>query len=276
MIHVMAYNYRFVYNNCMRNSKFAQERHQKIKDILFSKSPVTLRELCDIFDCSEATIRNDLAFLEKNGALKRVKGGAVSTDTMPRNSRIAARMGVNTNEKKAIARYAVDHFVEPGMIITLDSGTTNLLLAQYLVERRIPCTVITNSFPVASVIAKSSDITMYLAAGEYDPIHGSFHDESAEEVIASSRSDICFISPNGIDGLGNITNSGLSENSIKKAMIRQASKLIILADHSKIGKSELKVLCTSGSVTCVITDSGISIQQKDILEKGRFNYYIVD
>ncbi len=265
-----------MYNIYMRNSKYAQERHQKIKDILFTRSPVTLRELCDYFNCSEATIRNDLTFLEKNGALKRVKGGAVSTDSVPRNSRIAARMGVNTNEKKAIARYAVEHFVEPGMIITLDSGTTNLLVAQCLVECGIPCTVITNSFPVASVISKNPDITMYLAAGEYDATHGSFHDESAEEVITSSRSDICFLSPNGIDEFGNITNSGLSENSIKKAMIRQASRLVILADHSKIGKSELKVLCTSGSVSCIITDSGITDSQKEVLEKGKYRYLVAE
>ena len=52
------------------------ERHKKILDQLFSDGIVYTAELKDKFNTSFETIRKDLQYLEKEGLLSRVHGGA--------------------------------------------------------------------------------------------------------------------------------------------------------------------------------------------------------
>jgi len=255
----------------MRTASKALERQDSIRDLLLSKGTLTLSELCTAFNCSEATIRNDLTKLEKSGVLKRVLGGAVACENTSRNSGITKRMRIQNAEKNAIAEYVVREIIRPNTIITLDSGTTNMAIAQKLLDYKIPCTVITNSFIVATIASKSPNIQLCLAGGLYDAEHASFHDDVSSLILKSIRSEFAFISPNGISPNGDITNSGLTENAIKQQMIQQASKTIVLADHTKIGNIELKILCRVNDVFLIVTDSNATEAQLKILRNAGFN-----
>lgn len=248
----------------------ATQRQEKIHDLVLSKHTITLKELISILNCSEATIRNDLTKLEKKGVLKRVLGGAVSTEKAVRNTILSKRLHQELKEKYQIAEYALHHLIKPNMILTLDSGTTNMALAHSLVFANIPCTIITNSFEVANIVSKSDQIQLYLAGGFFDNQHGSFHDDISEATIKSYRSDICFISPNGLDLNGNITNSGVAENTIKQYMMQQADKTIILADHTKLCKTELRIICHVKDVDLVITDTKADTKKIKALKKAGF------
>lgn len=57
-----------------------EERRKKILYYLKNDSSVQVDKLSADFDVSLATIRRDLAALEKEGLLRRVYGGAVSID----------------------------------------------------------------------------------------------------------------------------------------------------------------------------------------------------
>lgn len=239
----------------MQTSKKAKERQEQIRDLLLLKGDITVNQLCEKFECSQATIRNDLAYLEKKGVLKRIPGGAVQNENTARNPGITRRLKVNTEEKNQIAEYVVQNIIKPGIIITLDSGTSNMALAEKIISHKLPCTILTNSFHVAMIVSKSADIHLCLAGGSYDSEHGSFHDDVSSYILDSFRSEICFISPNGIDSNGAVTNSGLSENQIKQQMIRNSDKTILLADHTKLGNTELKIICYAKDVELVVTDS---------------------
>lgn len=251
----------------MTNANKVNKRHEEIRDLLLSNGSVTLQELCSKLNCSEATIRNDLTTLERQGVLKRMYGGAVANENTIRNTKINKRINENISEKEQIANYVVKNLIKPNMIITLDSGTTTMALAQKLLDKKIPCTIITNSFNVASIVSKSEAINLYLSGGFYDPDHGSFHDEVSAYVFESYQSEICFISPNGISADGLITNSGTSENPIKKKMMSQANRTVLLADYTKIGATELNVLCKPQDIDCLITDENINDQQIKQLKK---------
>lgn len=251
----------------MKDTNKVIKRHREIRDLLLSNGSVTLQELCSKLNCSEATIRNDLTELEKQGILKRMYGGAVANENTIRNTKINKRLNENIEEKEQIANYVVKNLIKPNMIITLDSGTTTMALAQKLLDSKTPCTVITNSFNVASILSKSEDINLYLSGGFYDPDHGSFHDEASDYVFKNYQSEICFISPNGINMDGLITNSGTLENPIKKRMMTQANKTVLLADYTKIGATELNILSRSQDIDCLVTDKNIKSQQIAQLEK---------
>lgn len=62
---------------------FAEERKGQILELLRQKSKLLVPELCDYFDVSPATIRNDLRDLENERKLKRTHGGAISLEKTP-------------------------------------------------------------------------------------------------------------------------------------------------------------------------------------------------
>ena len=57
---------------------FADERKIKIEEMLKRKPSVTTSELTELFQVSVETIRRDLEYLESQGRLRRVHGGAVA------------------------------------------------------------------------------------------------------------------------------------------------------------------------------------------------------
>ena len=258
----------------MQTSKKAELRHEQICDYVSLKGAVSLQELCDRFSCSEATIRNDLTTLEKEGHLKRILGGAISVDNTARNSVISKRLNQNTEQKRQIARFVVNNIIKPGMIITLDSGTTVMALAQEIVNAKIPCTVITNSFQAAMILTKSNEVQLCLAGGTYDRDHSSFHDDISEYILNSYSSEICFLAPNGINDLGMITNSAVQENPIKMQMVKHAKKTYVLADHTKLGNTELKIICTAKEIEAVITDDKADEKVLQSLKNAGFRILI--
>ena len=159
------------------------------------------------------------------------------------------------------------------MIITLDSGTTNIILAEEIVNSRIPCTIITNSFQAAQVITKSNVIQLCLAGGTYDRDHGSFHDDVSEYILNTYKSEVCFISPDGVDEDGLVTNAGVSENFIKIQLIKHVKKAYILADHTKLGNTGLKIICTAQDVEGVITDDRADVEQIRLLKQAGFHIF---
>ena len=57
----------------------AEQRKQKILDLLKEKDSVRVANLSRMFGVSEVTVRSYLEDLEKKGLLSRVHGGAVSS-----------------------------------------------------------------------------------------------------------------------------------------------------------------------------------------------------
>ncbi|MEG0410922.1 MAG: DeoR/GlpR family DNA-binding transcription regulator [Erysipelotrichaceae bacterium] len=256
----------------MNNNKKAQIRHNQIRDMLLKKDIIDVHEFCDTLHASQATIRNDLAYLENLNYLKRVLGGAVSTEGTPRNTTFHSRISIFKQEKEEIASYVVKNYIKKGMIIALDAGTTCLAIAQKLMEEDISCEVITYSFAVANMLSKTNHISIYLAGGKLDYKHYSFHDELTLACIEKLHCDLFFLSPNGIDINAQITSAATQENIIKTTLMKQANQTVVVCDHSKFNKTALKVLCKLNEVEAIVTDQNID---KDILQHFNKNYPII-
>lgn len=248
----------------MNNSNKARLRQSKIRDLLLKKEVISIQEFCKILDVSIATIRNDLTSLEKQGLLKRVLGGAISCEGTPQNTGYHARINLYKEEKKRIAQYVVDTHIKKDMRITLDAGSTNHYIALWLLEKEIPCTIITNAFNVISLLGKSSFINLYSAGGLLDKEHNAYHDEVAKNAVAQWESDIYFLSPNGIDVEKGITSSAKEENEIKRVFAKKCKKVIVVADHSKFYKKANYSLMKCENVSEVVCDANENIDYKTI------------
>ncbi|MDF3000527.1 MAG: transcriptional regulator, DeoR family [Bacillota bacterium] len=229
-------------------------RHEKIRSMLIAADLVTVAEFRKNLNCSEATIRNDLRYLEEKGLLKRCYGGAVATGSTARHMNMNMRSVAYKKEKEAIAQHIVKSVLISGQTIILDSGSTSLEIAQRIVESELELTVLTNSFAIATILTHSSHVKFFLAGGSYDPEPGAFHDEFSIALFNTMRADICFLSVNGVSCDAGFTISGFEEASIKQAMIKASRQCYVIADHSKLGKTGLKVICDLSDVTALISN----------------------
>ncbi len=238
-------------------------RQKRILELLEQNEEVSLGFLCKELSCSETTTRNDLRILEQHGMLRRTFGGAIRTDETPTLwLNISVREQEHIAEKRDIARYVVDHLLRPGMTIVLDAGTTCAVLAQEIAKKRLKLRVITNSFHAAVALAPALDVVeLYMIGGMYNPVSGSLYDEFQLEVIQQLRADLFFMGTDAVsvsDGFTIMGLSGLSECTIKRGILNLSHKTYVLADHSKFGRTTMKLVCSVDSVDAVITDAGVN------------------
>lgn len=235
-----------------------EQRHQNICNLLIERDHVSVPELCTILNCSEATIRNDLRELEENSMVKRIYGGVIPTGNTPHKVPYPNRQFLHNEEKDAIANYVVENILQPNQTIILDAGTTTVSLATRIVQLPFPLTILTNSLPCAYIVSQNSLHRLNIAGGSYDHEVGSCHDHQTIQYFNFLHADVFFLCPTGIStGAGfAVPDHGGAE--VKRAMMKQAGKVIALADHSKFNKTGLHIVCAVNQVDYVVTDDRIT------------------
>lgn len=251
----------------MNNAKKARIRQGKIRDMLQKKDVIKLHEFCSELNASIATIRNDLTYLESQGLLKRVFGGAISTEGTPRNTGYHARITMLKQEKMEIAQYVCDRFIREGSVVCLDAGSSNHYIAQMILERDIACCVVTNSFNAATILAKAKKVQLHCAGGVLNREQNAFYDDVAYRSLKGIQSDVYFVSPNGISLDKQITSSAKQENKMKKMFAQQAKKIIVVADHSKFDKVANEALLTFEEVDEIVCDAKTAIEVVEKYQK---------
>ncbi|MFQ7500604.1 MAG: DeoR/GlpR family DNA-binding transcription regulator, partial [Blautia coccoides] len=141
-----------------------EKRYEEILKLLDEKKSITVTEIKEMLNTSESTIRRDLTALDRAGKLVKVFGGAVSADAAftAAEPSVAQKVGVNKEEKQAIARYAASLIV-PDDFIYLDAGTTTGYMIEYVTERT--ATFVTNAVSHAQRLA-ALDFRVLLIGGE--------------------------------------------------------------------------------------------------------------
>lgn len=234
---------------------FAEERKSRIIELLKENSKLLVPDLCEYFNVSPATIRNDLRELENAGLLKRTHGGAISNTKTGFELNSYQKEVKNLAEKKAIARFAAE-LVEDGDTIALDTGTTTLEFARMLTGKK-GITVVLNDIAIASFLEDNSDASIILIGGI---LRKSFHctiGPTAVKALSGLNVDKAFMATNGITVKKGLTTPDINQAEVKKAMIEIASEIIVLCDSSKIGNYGFAQVAPVTSVHRIITDDKI-------------------
>ena len=106
------------------------ERRSQIADLIAQQRTVSNAELMERFGISIETVRRDLDYLEQQGVLRKVYGGAVVNISLNSEPEYASRARTNFREKNAIAREAVK-------LIRSGDTVSSRLLASSLVSSRV-------------------------------------------------------------------------------------------------------------------------------------------
>jgi DeoR family transcriptional regulator, fructose operon transcriptional repressor len=229
----------------------AEERKRQILSALQRVPAIRAADLGRVLHTSPASIRRDLSDLDRSGLLRRTHGGALSNSLAASEPSLAQKEDQYQMEKAAVAALAAS-LVEPGDTIFLDSGSTTRQIARELRHHR-NITVVTNALNVASELA-SSDLEVILTGGHLRRGVLSQVGPIAEQAIAGLHVDKLFLAANGVDLVKGVTTPNIGEARTKRAMVDNATEVILVADHSKFGRVTFGRVCGFERVHTVITD----------------------
>lgn len=236
----------------------ASDRHQQIIEVLQQHKSVKTATLLEQFNVSTETVRRDLEFLESEGILRRVHGGAILSERSVELN-FTIRETKNAEEKREIAERATA-FVSEGQSIAMDVSTTNTEFARALKRKCKKLTVLTNSLPIAMELAEMPNYTLILVGGVMRNEELCTVGNLAEKFISQFRVDTFFMSMSGISLTEGLTDYGVGEVQIKQKMLEYAGKSIVLADSSKFDVVSLLKVCDFDRIEGIITDSNINPQ----------------
>jgi len=243
---------------------FAKERKIKIVDYVNKHQKATVSELCDAFNFSSATIRNDLRDLENNGALTRTHGGALKNPKTGFEFLISERSAVDYVGKSAIAELAID-CVEDGDSIVLDTGTTTLELAR-LLNRRRNLTVATNDLKIAMLLEDAQDCTVVILGGivrKHSTV-GPMPIELLENFVV----DKAFMGTNSFSMEKGATTPNFMMAQIKRKMLSIAARVYLLCGSSKFGRSSFALFAQPDDIDVIVTDNMDPVQQAEFEDSG--------
>ena len=227
----------------------AIDRHGQILQALEAQGTVSVSDLAQRFNVSMETIRRDLKALAEDGRLITVHGGAHRLSSEPSLSR---RTIDNAESKAAIGRKAAS-LIEDGMTVLIDSGSTTLGLAQAL-SGRSELTILTNSLPIALLLARTKTIRTLMLGGEIEPNDEAAFGLDTLDLIRNYRVDLAFIGAGGISEDGDFTDYSRLAAEQRAQMAEAAKTAYVLADHSKFSKRTPVRIPITGALGGLITD----------------------
>ena len=233
---------------------FAEERRGEILRLLGERSKLILPELCNYFNVSPATIRNDLRDLERAGRLKRTHGGAIPANKAAFELTSRVKEVECIEEKVRIAAHA-ETLIEDGDTILLDTGTTTMELAKLLTSKS-DLTIVTNDVKIALFLEAHTDASIFLLGGM---LRRDFHSTTGLAVVSQVRSlnvDKAFMAANGLSAEKGFTTPSMELANVKTAMIPTATTVVFLVDSRKFGRVSFAHFADLRDADMLITDSG--------------------
>ena len=240
-----------------RNTK--QRRHT-IMQLLQEQGEVSVEQLVQLFDISEVTIRKDLSALETNGFLLRKYGGAI---LMPKEIIDENENNELMKRKFVISKAAAERIRDHNRIIVDSGSTTAALIKQLNLKQGL--VVMTNSLSVATELrALENEPTLLMTGGTWDTRSESFQGKVAEQVLRSYDFDQLFIGADGIDlARGSTTFNELV--GLSQVMAEVSREVVVMVESQKIGRKMPNLELTWQQIDVLITDTGLSEQDKQAI-----------
>ncbi len=227
------------------------QRQADIAEYVVGHGSVSATELAEVFGVSLMTIHRDLFELERQGVVRKHRGGVSAQPSSVFESNVAYRLQAALPEKQAIARHART-LIEPGMAVMLDDSTTTLEVAR-LLDDITPLTVVTNFLEAIKMLSGRPELRLLALGGEYYRTHDSFLGVPCIEAVEALRVDLLFASTSAIGG-GYAYHQEQEIVLVKRAMMRAAQRSVLMVDHTKLGRAALHRLAPLRDFDLIITD----------------------
>ena len=251
----------------MEHPLFAEERQEEIVRLLRTKDRLTVPQLCEHFQVSAATIRNDIRKLAAEKKLKRISGGIIPFQKVGFEVSAASKAELNSHLKMKIAAKAAE-FVKDGDTIILDAGTTTLELAKCLSDKK-NLTIVINDLSIALYLEQNSTANIILLSGFLRRGQQCTVGPWATASLSSLNVDTAFITTNSFSFTKGFMTPDIQQAELKKAYIAASLQTIIMFDSSKVRKISFISFAQLENIDKLITDSNMDDAAKNLLSGHR-------
>ncbi|MFB6252536.1 MAG: HTH-type transcriptional regulator GlpR [Halobellus sp.] len=238
------------------------ERQRRIVELVTADNGRSVESLAEELGYSKATIRRDLHELAERGRIERSHGGAVPVTNVGHEAAYGQKEVRNLDAKRAIAGRAVEE-IGHGHVVFFDAGTTTMQVAEAAPDDG-SMTAVTNSPEIALELGVE-DRTVKLTGGTVRPRTRSLVGPTAESFLGRMNFDLLFLGANAIDVETGLTTPNEDEARAKELMVQRASRVVLVADSSKIGDRSFVTFAGLDDVDLFVTDDGIAER-----DRGRF------
>lgn len=227
-----------------------EKRLEIIIDILKKEEAVSNKVLMDKLGVSESTLRRDLSYLQDEGKLTRVHGGAVLNSLSKNELNYTDNQKSKLKEKSIIGKKAVK-LIKDAKFIYLDAGSTCHRLIDYLDSSMDLCIVTNGLMHVDKLISKN--IPTILLEGRVKPTTKVTTGVKTLESISRYNFDLTFIGANGFDDFAFYT-ADVSEATVKAKAIENSARAYVLADSSKEGIKYFQTIAKRDEIRLIRED----------------------
>lgn len=226
------------------------------------------------FGVSSMTARRDLAILEKEGYLRRTRGGAMLPMRVGQEDSFQHRLEQAADAKRRLAAAAVEMLAD-GDSVFIDSSTTAYHAARLIVEEGRKATILTNSIPAMDVFKSrhAHNAELIGIGGSLRKLTLSFVGPNAVSSISEHFADKVFMSIKGLAPGGYLTDPDALEAEVKRTMIKRAGRSVLLLDGSKFGERGLSVIAHLSEVTTLLATDA---PEKELRAAASFGVEVID
>lgn len=241
-----------------------KEREVSILEYLREHREASISQLCAALFVSEPTMRRDLAKLNVAGKIFRTHGGAILRNELGENLPLPMREREHPEAKTVIGKKCLD-LIRDGDTVMVDGSSTALALLQQLGDQK-SVVVITNSAK-ASLELANKNVKTFVTGGELAADAYVYVGNYTESFLRAFNADICFFSVRTLTEDGLLTDNAIEENSVRRVMMSQSRKKVLLLDSGKVGEACMNNLCSLHEIDFIVSECDISDRFSECKEK---------
>ncbi len=238
----------------------AAEREEIILDALRKKGFTTYRHLETKVDASPATIRRDLARLEKLGKITRLHGGAKAIEPLDGVSQalrslegtpFKKSLEINIEAKRGIAQAAAA-LCRDGEGIIIDGGTTTYQMCDFLGD--VELQVLTNSLHIVTALLQQESTQLLVPSGPIFREQNIILAPAGETTMPNFHASKLFLGAAAVSPRGIFQTDALLVAS-QRRFLERTDEVILIVDSSKLETSSGAIVCELDQIDHMITDT---------------------
>ena len=248
-------------------------RRDRIMERVGAAGEVSIAELADELGVSLMTVHRDLDVLASRSLLRKLRGRAAALHPMEAELGIQFRRRANLVEKDAIATAAAE-LVPPGSTILMDDSTSCLPLVAKLVDRT-PVTVITNFLQLARVAGTGANVGVIMLGGRYAVDFDAVFGHDVYQALRYVHAAYYFGSAPAITA-GTLYHPTPDSANVKRAMLEASAHHVLLADHTKFGRTAPFIFAHARDYDVLITDAHTPVEELDAWRRDDVRVTVAD
>jgi DeoR family transcriptional regulator, fructose operon transcriptional repressor len=227
------------------------ERHRAILRLLAEQGRITVAQIAQRFDISQATARRDAVQLSDAGKAARAHGGLLPANFFQSEPHFRAKADRQMGIKTRLARKAAELLPHEGNVF-VDAGTTCLEIGRLLIERP-DLRVFTNSIPLLAHAAEAR-ATLTGIGGEVRKVSLALTGALAQTWLSHLRFDSAVIGASGLDLATGAYTTEIHEAAIKAEVLRRSGLRMLVADAEKWNRPAAVHFAPWSAFTSVVTN----------------------